>query len=136
MVEFSRDQHGSRFIQQKLEIVGSDDRQIIFDEIVPLYALQLMEDVFGNYVGIRSSRLPLLTLKRLSGYPKAVSTWFFSPKELACVYNGGSHSLLITSDIRLPSHPKSMFVSVILISVELTNFRLLNVSFRLSKVSF
>lgn len=50
IVEFSGDQHGSRFIQQKLETATSDEKQIIFDEIVPNSALQLIQDVFGNYV--------------------------------------------------------------------------------------
>ena len=50
IVEFSGDQHGSRFIQQKLETATSDEKQIVFDEIVPNAALQLIQDVFGNYV--------------------------------------------------------------------------------------
>lgn len=49
-MEFSGDQHGSRFIQQKLESATSDEKQIVFDEIVPENALQLIQDVFGNYV--------------------------------------------------------------------------------------
>ncbi|KAI9293418.1 ARM repeat-containing protein [Neoconidiobolus thromboides FSU 785] len=49
VVEFSGDQHGSRFIQQKLETSSSEDKQIVFDEILP-NAIQLMTDVFGNYV--------------------------------------------------------------------------------------
>ncbi|CAO3594866.1 unnamed protein product [Absidia cylindrospora] len=49
VVEFSGDQHGSRFIQQKLETANSDDKQMVFDEILP-NCLQLMTDVFGNYV--------------------------------------------------------------------------------------
>ncbi|KAJ3331588.1 mRNA binding protein puf3 [Blyttiomyces sp. JEL0837] len=49
IVEFSGDQHGSRFIQQKLETAGSEEKQLVFDEIIP-NALQLMTDVFGNYV--------------------------------------------------------------------------------------
>ncbi|KAF7732096.1 mRNA binding protein puf3 [Apophysomyces ossiformis] len=49
VVEFSGDQHGSRFIQQKLETANSEDKQIVFDEILP-NCLQLMTDVFGNYV--------------------------------------------------------------------------------------
>ncbi|KAJ1554049.1 mRNA binding protein puf3, partial [Cladochytrium tenue] len=48
IVEFSGDQHGSRFIQQKLESAGSEEKQLVFDEILP-NALQLMTDVFGNY---------------------------------------------------------------------------------------
>lgn len=50
VVEFSGDQHGSRFIQQRLETASSDEKQVVFDEIVPEAALQLMQDVFGNYV--------------------------------------------------------------------------------------
>jgi len=50
IVEFSGDQHGSRFIQQKLETTTSEEKQIVFDEIVPDNALQLIQDVFGNYV--------------------------------------------------------------------------------------
>ncbi|KAJ9612264.1 mRNA binding protein puf3 [Cladophialophora chaetospira] len=49
MVEFSGDQHGSRFIQQKLETANSDEKEQIFKEIQP-NLLQLMTDVFGNYV--------------------------------------------------------------------------------------
>lgn len=49
VVEFSGDQHGSRFIQQKLETANSDEKERIFREIQP-NAFQLMQDVFGNYV--------------------------------------------------------------------------------------
>ncbi|KAI8800466.1 armadillo-type protein [Cladochytrium replicatum] len=49
IVEFSGDQHGSRFIQQKLETANGEEKQFVFDEILP-NALQLMTDVFGNYV--------------------------------------------------------------------------------------
>ncbi|KAJ1338856.1 hypothetical protein BSLG_006493 [Batrachochytrium salamandrivorans] len=49
IVEFSGDQHGSRFIQQKLETSNNEEKQLVFDEIMPS-ALQLMTDVFGNYV--------------------------------------------------------------------------------------
>ncbi|KAL3425466.1 hypothetical protein PVAG01_02257 [Phlyctema vagabunda] len=49
VVEFSGDQHGSRFIQQKLETANSDEKEQVFREIQP-NALQLMTDVFGNYV--------------------------------------------------------------------------------------
>lgn len=50
VVEFSKDQHGSRFIQQKIETATPEDRQRVFEEIVPNHTLYLMEDVFGNYV--------------------------------------------------------------------------------------
>ncbi|XP_060042615.1 pumilio homolog 2 isoform X23 [Erinaceus europaeus] len=49
IVEFSQDQHGSRFIQQKLERATPAERQMVFTEILQA-AYQLMTDVFGNYV--------------------------------------------------------------------------------------
>ncbi|XP_073022616.1 pumilio homolog 2-like [Primulina eburnea] len=49
VVEFSADQYGSRFIQQKLETATSDEKSMVFQEIFP-QSLTLMTDVFGNYV--------------------------------------------------------------------------------------
>jgi mRNA-binding protein PUF3 len=49
VVEFSGDQHGSRFLQTKLETASASDRDFIFSEIGPS-SLKLMTDVFGNYV--------------------------------------------------------------------------------------
>lgn len=49
VVEFSQDQHGSRFIQQKLERATAQEKQSVFQEILP-HAHTLMTDVFGNYV--------------------------------------------------------------------------------------
>ncbi|KAB2603787.1 pumilio 5-like [Pyrus ussuriensis x Pyrus communis] len=49
IVDFSVDQHGSRFIQQKLEYCSSEDKASVFKEILPR-ASKLMTDVFGNYV--------------------------------------------------------------------------------------
>ncbi|CAM0943088.1 unnamed protein product [Alopecurus aequalis] len=49
VVEFSSDQYGSRFIQQKLETASTDEKNMIFPEILP-QARTLMTDVFGNYV--------------------------------------------------------------------------------------
>ncbi|KAG5940470.1 hypothetical protein E4U53_007587 [Claviceps sorghi] len=49
VVEFSGDQHGSRFIQQKLESANSEEKDQVFREMEP-NAIQLMKDVFGNYV--------------------------------------------------------------------------------------
>jgi len=49
VVEFSGDQHGSRFIQQKLETANSDEKDRVFKELHK-DSLQLMLDVFGNYV--------------------------------------------------------------------------------------
>ena len=49
VVEFSQDQHGSRFIQQKLERATPQEKSLVFQEISPS-AHSLMTDVFGNYV--------------------------------------------------------------------------------------
>ncbi|KAF7304924.1 Kinesin heavy chain [Mycena kentingensis (nom. inval.)] len=49
-VEFSGDQHGSRFIQTELTNASNEEREKIFDEIVPENTLNLIQDVFGNYV--------------------------------------------------------------------------------------
>jgi len=51
MVEFSRDQEGSRLIQRKLEGQGCSDseKELVFTEVIR-EALGLMTDVFGNYV--------------------------------------------------------------------------------------
>jgi hypothetical protein len=45
----SADQYGSRFIQQKLETATIDEKNMVYQEIMP-QALALMTDVFGNYV--------------------------------------------------------------------------------------
>ncbi|XP_057476979.1 pumilio homolog 4-like isoform X2 [Actinidia eriantha] len=49
VVEFSMDQYGSRFIQQKLETATVEEKSKIFTNIIP-HARALMTDVFGNYV--------------------------------------------------------------------------------------
>lgn len=49
IVEFSADQHGSRFIQQKLENCSVEEKASVFKEVLP-HASKLMTDVFGNYV--------------------------------------------------------------------------------------
>ncbi|KAM0043182.1 putative armadillo-like helical, nucleic acid binding NABP, pumilio domain-containing protein [Helianthus debilis subsp. tardiflorus] len=49
VVEFSADQFGSRFIQQKLETATTEEKDMVFNEIMP-QAYSLMTDVFGNYV--------------------------------------------------------------------------------------
>lgn len=48
-VEFTKDQHGSRFIQQKLPDASDEEKEVIFNEIRDI-SYELMTDVFGNYV--------------------------------------------------------------------------------------
>jgi pumilio RNA-binding family len=49
LLNFSADQHGSRFIQQKLENCSAEEKALVFKEILP-HASKLMTDVFGNYL--------------------------------------------------------------------------------------
>lgn len=49
MLVTSADQHGSRFIQQKLESCSAEEKASVFEEVLP-HAATLMTDVFGNYV--------------------------------------------------------------------------------------
>ncbi|KAI0399236.1 ARM repeat-containing protein [Xylaria palmicola] len=49
VVECSGDQHASRCIQERLITASSEEKERVFEEILP-NALQLMKDVFGNYV--------------------------------------------------------------------------------------
>ncbi|SCU82881.1 LAME_0C03224g1_1 [Lachancea meyersii CBS 8951] len=48
-LEFCRDQHGSRFIQQELVKATDTEKEVIFNEIREKI-VTLAEDVFGNYV--------------------------------------------------------------------------------------
>ena len=48
-MEFSGNQHGSKFIQNKLETATSDEKERVFRELMP-NAIQLMKDIYGNYV--------------------------------------------------------------------------------------
>ncbi|KAL3520749.1 hypothetical protein ACH5RR_018898 [Cinchona calisaya] len=77
VVEFSMDQYGSRFIQQKLESASTEDKIKIFPKIIP-HARGLMTDVFGNYViqkffehGTESQRKELAS--QLVGHVLAIS---------------------------------------------------------------
>jgi len=49
ILEFAKDQHGSRFLQTKLEESGEEDRLVIFEAILP-HTKMLASDVFGNFV--------------------------------------------------------------------------------------
>ncbi|GAA6003048.1 hypothetical protein JCM10207_001962 [Rhodosporidiobolus poonsookiae] len=49
IVEFSGDQLGSRHIQTKLDTATTDEKNMVFQEILP-NMLQLSTDVFANYV--------------------------------------------------------------------------------------
>ena len=53
VVDFCRDQNGSRFIQQRLEVAPQSEKDLIMEEIVSASGgglTALCGDVFGNYV--------------------------------------------------------------------------------------
>lgn len=49
VLEFCKDQHGSRFIQHELSVATPSQREVVFNEIRD-HAIELSDDVFGNYV--------------------------------------------------------------------------------------
>jgi pumilio RNA-binding family len=49
VVEFSQDQNGSRFIQQRLEIADETEKALLLDELLSSIK-RIRNDVFGNYV--------------------------------------------------------------------------------------
>jgi len=49
VVEFSKDAHGSRFVQFKMETATPDEKQVLVDEVLE-GCVGLMQDTFGNYV--------------------------------------------------------------------------------------
>ena len=49
IVENCQDQNGSRMIQQHFETASSEDRDLIFEKVLP-ESLKLAKNVFGNYV--------------------------------------------------------------------------------------
>ena len=48
-MEYSQNQHGSRFIQQQIELANAEENQMVFMEVFPA-AHVLMEDPYGNFV--------------------------------------------------------------------------------------
>lgn len=108
VVEFSGDQHGSRFIQQKLESATSEEKQIVFDEIVPDNTLQLIQDVFGNYV-----RTPTYTsiyeatgIDVRVGHPKIVRTWNTGTKNSSRKHYGRTCTPTLATNVWLSSCTK------------------------------
>ncbi|KAL3772927.1 LOW QUALITY PROTEIN: hypothetical protein ACHAW5_005911 [Stephanodiscus triporus] len=48
VVKFSKEQDGSRFIQQRLAVADSDEVQLVFEEVMP--AIEALNDVYGNFI--------------------------------------------------------------------------------------
>uniref|UniRef100_A0AAY4AVX1 PUM-HD domain-containing protein n=1 Tax=Denticeps clupeoides TaxID=299321 RepID=A0AAY4AVX1_9TELE len=103
MVEFSQDQHGSRFIQQKLERATSAERQMVFGEILQA-AYQLMTDVFGNYViqkffefGSADQKLALAT--RIRGHVLPLALQMYGCRVIQKALESISSDQQVISDI-------------------------------------
>lgn len=105
VVEFSADQHGSRFIQQKLETASADEKALVFLEVLPR-ALSLMTDVFGNYViqkffehGSQEQRLELA--KQLIGHVLSLSVQMYGCRVIqkALEVVGLEQQILIVSEL-------------------------------------
>jgi hypothetical protein len=112
IVEFSGDQHGSRFIQQKLENATSEEKQIIFDEIVPDSSLQLIQDVFGNYVGGGRYHLGRQELSpSLLGHPEAIRTWYAGSENRSRQHDGRSYPSAVASNVWLSCSPEGQYFS-------------------------
>ncbi|KAG6491009.1 hypothetical protein ZIOFF_052341 [Zingiber officinale] len=87
----SADQYGSRFIQQKLEIATTEEKNMVFQEIMP-HAISLMSDVFGNYVvqkflehGSSAQRRELAN--KLNGHVLALSLQMYGCRVIQKVFS-------------------------------------------------
>ena len=102
MVEFSGDQHGSRFLQQKLESASIEERQNIFNEIVPNNVLHLIMDVFGNYVSsLFYVCCGVIYLFHPLGYTETLRVRHSITENDVDQYNGGTSSLSFFTDVWL-----------------------------------
>ena len=79
VVEFSGDRDGSLFLQRSIQSATEEERQRLFDEIFPEHALNLMQDVFGNYVSSHysgsCSSISSLNVVAGVGGPEAFRAW-------------------------------------------------------------
>lgn len=105
VVEFSGDQYGSRFIQQKLEASSLEDKQVIFGEILP-HAVELMTDVFGNYViqkffELGSPSQKAILAKRMEGHVVSLSLQMYGCRvvQKALEYLGMEHQEMIIREL-------------------------------------
>ncbi|KAM0834816.1 hypothetical protein ACQ4PT_063333 [Festuca glaucescens] len=99
----SADQHGSRFIQQKLENCTAEEKASVFAEVLP-HAPSLMTDVFGNYViqkffehGTPEQRRDLAT--KLAGHvlPLSLQILLLIDGKAVMLEDTGSYELNVSS---------------------------------------
>lgn len=105
IVEFSGDQYGSRFIQQKLECSTQEDRSLIFHEILP-HSVELMTDVFGNYViqkffELGNAPQKVLLSKRMEGHIVTLSLQMYGCRvvQKALEYLGPDQQEMIIKEL-------------------------------------
>ena len=102
IVEFSQDQHGSRFIQQKLERATPAEKQLVFQEILAA-AYSLMTDVFGNYVIQKFFEFG--TTDQKSQLVNKVTAWLFT---------------LCINQFYLAKTNNGLFVKILLVAIKST----------------
>ena len=76
----------------------------MFDEIVPQYAIQLMQDVFGNYVSSVLPDLPCCPIltRPIVGGAKDVRVWNGSAEGASRRDHGGTGPWSVITNVRLP----------------------------------
>lgn len=106
IVEFSSDQHGSRFTQEKLDTASAEDLKMVFDELLPS-ALGLMTDVFGNYViqklfehGTTEMRLQLMNQMQGHILSLSLGTYGCRVVQKALEYVGNEDQMRIADELR------------------------------------
>ena len=111
VVEFSGDQHGSRFIQHKLTTANEENRNMVYREIIPTHVISSAQNVFGNYVGHASSlfRPPV---SPLTGPTTTVRTRHAGRKSFNRANAAGSHSHAFIGHLRMQSAPKGKHCAV------------------------
>lgn len=65
-MQFCRDQHGSRFIQQKLEVSSEDDKEAFFEEILPHTQRYDLTEVRRAILDSKGSILSVFMLPNMS----------------------------------------------------------------------
>ena len=115
IVEFSQDQHGSRFIQQKLERASILEKNMVFNEILTA-AYSLMTDVFGNYViqkffEFGSPEQKLLLAQRIKGHVLPLALQMYGCRVI--------QKALETIPSEIPIHVSFVFIFFLMPSLNL-----------------
>ncbi|KAL3495586.1 armadillo-type protein [Aspergillus germanicus] len=144
--ELSGDQVGSRALQVKLETANSDEKEQVFQEVLP-NCMQLSQDIFGNYVVQKlfehgNQAQKKLLVQRMKGNILSLSSapygcrviqkalehvlvdqqaWMvkeLQEKVLECVQNNNGNHVIQKAIERVPSQHTKFIVNAFLGSVE------------------